>query len=384
MTDTKRTVLFAAGGTAGHVFPAVAVARAVQRVDPGIEPVFVGTSDRLEGRLVPASGFDLYHIDAVPVPRRVTLGLFKVPMAIRSAVRRCEAIIAETAAVGAVTFGGYVSFPLARAAHREHLPLVIHEQNSVPGLANRVAARWADRVAVTFPGSADRFPRPEKVAVTGNPVREEILDLDPATARPAALEHFRLKEDRRTLLVFGGSQGARALNQAIVGTYGRWSAPDRLQVLHAAGRSLHGEAAAGWENARAAGDGPLVRCVDFIDDMSLAYAAADVVMCRAGATSFAELTAIGRASVLVPLPHATADHQLHNARALERAGGARVITHDDLSPRELVRTIEPLLEDDDVRSTVAAAARAFGRRDAADNVARIVLGEIGTITRSAT
>lgn len=383
-TQPKRTVLFAAGGTAGHVFPAVAVARALEERDPGVRAVFVGTSDRLEGRLVPASGFTLHHIEAVPVPRKLSARILRVPGAIRSSVRHCQQIIGETDAVGAVTFGGYVSFPLARAAHLEGLPLVIHEQNSVPGLANRVAARWADRVAVSFPGSAERFPRPERVAITGNPVREEILTLDPEAVRPEAIEHFRLDDDRDTLLVFGGSQGARALNRAVVGTYGLWAEPDRLQILHAAGRDLHREAAAGWERARSSEDGPLVRCVDFIDDMGLAFAAADVVMCRAGATSFAELTALGKPSVLVPLPHATADHQLHNARALERAGGARVIVDDELGPEQVVATIEPLFEDEVAREQVAAAGRAFGRRDAADNVARLVLGEVGTTTGSPT
>lgn len=379
-TGSRRTVLFAAGGTAGHVFPAVAAARALEARAPDVRAEFVGTSDRLEGRLIPASGFTLHHIEAVPVPRRLSPRILRVPGAIRSSVRHCQEIIAHTGAVGAVTFGGYVSFPLARAAHLEGLPLVIHEQNSVPGLANRVAARWADRVAVSFPGSAERFPRPERVAITGNPVRGEILELDQEAVRPDAIEHFLLDDDRRTLLVFGGSQGARALNRAVVGTYGLWPDPDGLQILHAAGRDLHREAAAGWERARAAGDGPLVRCVDFIDDMALAFAAADVVMCRAGATSFAELTALGKPSVLVPLPHATADHQLHNARALERAGGARVIVDDDLGPEQVVATIQPLLADEEERERAAAAARAFGRRDAADNVARLVLGEVGTTT----
>lgn len=384
MAEPNRTVLFAAGGTAGHVFPAVAVARALVARDAGVRPVFVGTSDRLEGRLIPASGFTLHHIDAVPVPRKLSHRILRVPGAIRTAVRRCQAIIEETGAVAAVTFGGYVSYPLARAAHREGLPLVIHEQNSVPGLANRVAARWADRIAVSFPGSAERFPRPERVAITGNPVRDEILGLDPEATRPQALEHFRLEEDRDTILVFGGSQGARALNRAIVGTYALWQTPERLQILHAAGRELHREAAAGWERARSTGDGPLVRCLDFIDDMGLAYAAADVVMCRAGATSFAELTALGKPSVLVPLPHATADHQLHNARALERAGGARVITNDELRPEVVVASIAPLLEDSELHAQVSGAALAFGRRDAADNVARLVLGEISTTTGSRT
>lgn len=367
-------MLFAGGGTAGHVFPSLAVARALEEIAPDLEPVFVGTRERLEGRLVPEAGYELHHIEPLPVPRRLSPAVLKLPGALRSAVRTCSRIVEETGAVAAVTFGGYVAFPLARAAYLAHLPLVVHEQNSVPGLANRVASRWADRIAVTFPGSADRFPRPERVAVTGNPVRREIVEVDEEVARREAVSHFGLQEGRTTVLVFGGSQGARKLNRAAVGSYARWPDPDRLQILHSAGRGLHAETAAGWEQARAsAPEGPLVRCVDFIDRMSLAYAVADVVVCRAGATSIAELTAVGRASVLVPYPHATGDHQRHNAHALARAGGARVVADEELTAGALVAAAGPLLDPTE-RARVASAARAFGRRDAADNVVRLVIG----------
>lgn len=366
-------ILFAGGGTAGHVFPAVAVARAMVELDPTIEPVFAGTADRLEDKLVPAAGFRIHHVAALPLPRRLSPGLLKVPGGLRAAVRRCESIIREEGAVGAVTFGGYVSFPVSRAAHRLDLPLVIHEQNAVPGLANRFAGRWASRIAVTFPGSADRFGHPDRVVVTGNPVRDEMLSLDVDARRAEARASFGLDPDTPTLLVFGGSQGARSLNRAIVRAHGLWSEPGQLQVLHAAGASQHGEAAAAWEKARGEHDGPRVRCVDFIEDMGAAYAAADIVVCRAGATSIAELTALGRPSVLVPYPHATRDHQMHNARALAQVGGAQVIDDGELTGRRLVDAVEPWIADADARDGAARAARVFGRRDAAMQVARIAL-----------
>ncbi|MDQ4130703.1 MAG: undecaprenyldiphospho-muramoylpentapeptide beta-N-acetylglucosaminyltransferase [Actinomycetota bacterium] len=371
----QRRVMFGAGGTGGHVYPAIAVARALTAIDADIEPIFVGTRDRLEGRLVPEAGFTLHHIDAVPVPRRASRDLLRLPLALRRAVRRCTALLRETSALAAVTFGGYVSFPLARASRRLGLPLVVHEQNALPGLANKLAGRWADRVAVSFPGSADHFPHPEHVAVTGNPVREEILALDEASARLETLRRFQLDEGRRTLLVFGGSQGARRLNEAVVASHSLWKRPGRVQILHVTGRALYRETAEAWAQVPAGGENwPLVRCVEFMDDMAAAYTAADVVLCRSGATSIAEITALGKASVLVPYPHATGDHQRYNALALERAGGARVIFDPDLDGRSLVAAVERLFDDDDLRSTVAAAARAFGRRDAADNVARLILG----------
>ncbi len=365
-------VLFAGGGTAGHVFPALAVAREVQRAVPDAEPVFVGTSDRLEGRLVPEAGYDLHHIDVLSLPRRPSPSLFRVPGALSRAVKRCVAIIEAVDAKVVVTFGGYVSLPAALAARRLGLPLVVHEQNAVPGLSNRIAARWADRVAITFPGSADRFRHPERTVVTGNPVRETILDLDREAEREKSARAFRLRWVPRNLLVFGGSQGARSINRAMVETWRLWDDHD-VQILHAAGLRLYSETAALWEQARADGsEGPRVRCLDFIDDMDAAYAVADVVVCRAGATSIAELTALGIPAVLVPYPHATADHQLHNARALAQVGAAVVIEDRELSGRRIAEAVRPWLEDDEAYERAARASRAFGRRDAASNVARLV------------
>ncbi len=367
-------VLIAGGGTAGHVFPALAVARELQRL-ADIEPVFVGVENRLEATLVPNAGFELRAIHAVAVPRRPSPALLRLPWAVRAAVGECEDVIADIGARAVVTFGGYVSFPASWAAARQGLPLVIHEQNSVPGLANRVASRWATHIAVSFPGSTDRFRRRERCAVTGNPVRDDMLRLDRDARRAEARERFGLEPDRPTLLVFGGSQGARSLNQAVVDAHTRWGDVD-LQILHAAGKSLYTETATAWEHARAAGPGPTVRMVDFIDDMGDAYAAADVVLCRSGATSIAELTALGIPAVLVPYPHATGDHQRHNAEALERIGAAEVVADDELDASALIERVRPLLTDPDRHAEVAAAARAFGRPDAATNVAQLALGEL--------
>lgn len=367
----SEVVLIAGGGTAGHVYPALAVAEALRALDPGIEPVFVGTAHRLEGRLVPAAGYRMHHIDALPLPRRAAWSLLRLPATIHAAVRACERIIDEERPLAAITFGGYVSFPLDRACARRGVPLVIHEQNSVPGITNRIAARWADRVAVTFPGSADRFPG--RVVVTGNPVRPELLRLDREARREEALAHFRLHKRRATVLVFGGSQGARSLNRAVIDSYPHWPAPSRTQILHAAGPTLYREAAAAWERARALGTGPLVRCVDYIDDMALAYAAADVVVSRAGATTIAELTALGIPAVLVPYPHATRDHQRVNARALAQIGAALIIEDHELDGRRIAGAVGPLLSDEQARRRMAAVAAAFGRRDAAERLAQLVL-----------
>lgn len=367
-------VLIAGGGTAGHIFPAVAVARELQRLGD-IEPVFVGVADRLEARLVPEAGFDLHPIPAVPVPRRPSPALLRVPARVRAAVRECERIIAEIDARAVATFGGYVSFPASWAAGRQQLPLVVHEQNAVPGMANRLGSRWAQHIAVSFPGSSHRFRHEERCAVTGNPVREAMLGLDREARRTAARERFGLDPDRPTLLVFGGSQGARSLNGAVIDAHPHWGEAD-IQILHAAGRSLYSEAATAWERVRSGTSGPRVRLVDFIEDMGDAYAAADMVLCRSGATSIAELTVLGMPAVLVPYPHATGDHQRHNAEALERIGAAAVLADDELSGQRLVEEVLPVLTDADRHAEMASSARAFGRPDAATNVARLVLGTL--------
>lgn len=382
---TQRTVLVAGGGTAGHVFPALAVADALQELDPDLATIFVGTRDRLEGRLVPAAGHELHHVDVLPLPRRPTLQLLKVPGALRRAIRDVEQLSIDRDVVGAVTFGGYVSLPVAWAMARRHLPLVIHEQNAIPGLSNRLAARWADRIAVSFPGSVHRFRQQEHVAITGNPVRGALLDVDLEGMRARAREHFRLQPDLPTLLVFGGSQGSRTINQALVESLPLWNEPERIQILHSSGRALYDETAQLLERARTgAGTTPRTRLVDFIDGMDLAFAAADAVVSRAGATSIAELTVLGLPALLVPYPHATADHQLHNARALEAVGGGRVIEDAELTGARLVDAVEPWLVDPEASARTAAAARAFGRPDAARNVARLLLDELSDTPRGIT
>ncbi len=366
-----RTVLFAGGGTAGHVFPAVAVAQELVAAGDW-DPVFVGTSGRLEERLVPEAGFGFHVIDALPLPRRPSLGLLRLPGSLRRARGQVLDLLAATDAVGVATFGGYVSFPVSWGAHRAGVPLLLHEQNAVPGLANLFASRWADRIALTFPSSARRFRGPRSV-VTGNPVRDEILALDRDDRRAAARARFDLDQDRPTLLVFGGSQGARSINRAVAGAAPAW-AELGLQVIHAAGTNLHEETIEAWR--RAVGDdpasGPTVRILDFIDDMSLAYAAADLVVCRAGATSISELTALGLPAVLVPYPAATRDHQTANGRALEHAGAAVVIDDVDMTSEALVAALRPWVADRGARVAASRRSLAFGRRDAA----RLVAGAI--------
>lgn len=365
-------VLIAGGGTGGHVFPSLAVAAALR--DAGMAVEFVGTPRGLESRLVPEAGWTLHEVESRPLARKLSPATLGLPRTLLRATRAVTALIRERDVAAACVFGGYVSVPLALAARRTRIPLVVHEQNAVPGLANRLAAQWAEAIAVSVPGSERRFRDPDRVVLTGNPVRPGFGEVDRAAARPGALAVFDLDPSRRTLLVFGGSQGARKLNDAVVGSLGHWREPGGLQILHAAGRADHERVRAAWRSALATqpGDAPLVRCHEFIAAMETAYAAADVVACRAGASTIAELTVLGLPSVLVPYPHATDDHQTANARALADAGAAKLLPDHWLAPQSLVGMSEPWLTDDAARAEAGAAAKALGRPDAAERVARLV------------
>lgn len=376
-------ILLAGGGTAGHVFPSLAVADALVRARGDVEVAFVGTARGLEARLVPEAGWPLVEVDVLPLSRRLSPALGRVGVTLLRAAREVATVIRDTDVRVAAVFGGYVSLPLALAAAWTRTPYVVHEQNAVPGVANRLAVRRAAAVAATFPSSAARFPSSATVVVTGNPVRPGLTGGDRRALRAEAMSAFDLDPARRTLLIFGGSQGAQRINAAAVAALGRWSDPGAMQVLHATGRGAHPETAAAYSKAAdAAADGGRedrvrVRTADFVDRMDLAYAAADVVLCRAGASSIAELTVLGLPSVLIPYPHATADHQRVNAEDLAAAGGTRVIADADLDGATVVAAAEPLLLDPELRAAMGSAALAFGRPGAADAVAELVLRASG-------
>jgi len=366
-------VLLVGGGTAGHVLPAIATAQALGRLDPDLRIAFAGRAESLEERLVRGSGYELFPIDAVALPRKVSADLVRVLPRLTRAIGSARALLEEESVRVVVSFGGYVALPVSLAA-RGRIPQVLHEQNSRPGLANRIASRFVDRVAVTFPSSIEALASSERVHVTGNPVQQRLRDLDLVSRRSAGRERLGLDPLRPTLLAFGGSQGARSINAALAAAAPAWRTSG-LQVLHVSGPSGFEEASEGW---RAAGvdpelDGSEVRVVPFLDDMADAYAAADVVVARAGATTLAELSVLGIPSVLIPYPHATADHQRGNAEALVRAGAAVLIDDADLDAASLVAAVTSIVQDVERAGRMALAARSWARPHAAESLARLTL-----------
>jgi UDP-N-acetylglucosamine--N-acetylmuramyl-(pentapeptide) pyrophosphoryl-undecaprenol N-acetylglucosamine transferase len=340
-------VLIAAGGSGGHVFPGLALARALKEHDSKIVVHFAGTSRGIETRAVPEAGFPLELLPVLPLLRRISAVTVAAPFAAVWGALAAMRLVRRHGFDVVCGMGGYVSLPVAIGAWWAGVPVVLHEQNAVPGMANRLAARVARTVALGFTEAAAALPVPsDRAPVVGVPIRPELARLDRAMLRDRALAAFELDPGRRTLLVFGGSHGAKPIDEALIAATPHWPEPWSIQVLHVCGRGLdEGRIRAAWAAGDPEGRGLGVRVVSFVDRMDLAYAAADLVLCRAGASTIAELTAAGVPAAVVPLGRATAGHQAANARVAAAAGGVVIIEDNDLGGPTLAATVAPLLSD---------------------------------------
>lgn len=358
--------LVSGGGTAGHIYPALAVARAIAA--GGVDDVaFVGAPESLEQRLAVEAGLTFVRVRVHGWDRARPLTLLTGAFSTLLSLVRCVRLLRRDRTDVVVGFGGYVSLPLGLAAVVRRVPLVIHEQNAVPGVANRVLARWARTVCLTYASSAGSLPHKDRVVVTGNPVRESVLSADGARGRDA----FGIEAGATVLLVFGGSRGARHLNEAIVNLYQTLRNIEGLRVVQVAGPKEAASVRDALDGI--AGGTPRWWAVEeYVDAMGDLIAAADLVVCRAGATTLAELSAVGRAAVLVPYPYATDDHQTRNAEPFLEAGAAEAIADGALDGPDLDRALTGLLADPGRRAIMAAAAHALGHPSAAREVADAV------------
>ena len=366
-------VLLAGGGSAGHIEPALALADALRRIDPRTEVSCLGTERGLETRLVPLRGYPLELIPAVPMPRSVTPSLLTVPGRLAGAVNAVAEVLDRIRAEVLVGFGGYVATPAYLAARRRHVPIVVHEANPRPGLANRIGARFTTHV---FTGHPDTRIRNGKYL--GIPIRREIADLDRLAIGDKARAHFGLRADLPVLLVTGGSQGARSLNAAVFGAAG-WLKAAGVQVLHIIGPRNVADAPVTEKGAAEASRVPYVT-TPYIDRMDLAYAAADFALCRAGAMTCAELTAVGLPAAYVPLPIGNGEQRL-NALPIVQRGGGMLVSDADLTPEWIRDTLLPVLVNIDQVADMSEAAASLGRGDAdrwlAEAVIEIVKGAGG-------
>lgn len=352
------SVLLAGGGSAGHVSPLLALADCLRRRDPLIRVTALGTMEGLEQRLVPARGYDLRTIPKVAFPRRPEAALVHLPSALKAAVHAAGAVIDETRPEVVVGFGGYVSTPAYLAARRRKIPIVVHEQNARPGMANRLGARMTRFVATTFASTA----LPHSTLI-GMPLRREIALLDRASNRAEGLAHFGLEDHRPTLLVTGGSLGAQRLNTAFAARVDELRAHG-IQVLHISGLGKEFVPASTMA-------GPPYVVAAYADRMDLAYAVADLVVARAGANTVCELTAVGLPAVYVPLPIGNGEQRL-NAGDVVAAGGGLLVDDSALSVEWIDEILLPLATNAPRISMMAAAAETIGVRSADERLADLV------------
>ena len=361
-------VVLSGGGTAGHINPALALADELRA--RGCDVRFAGTPQGVEARLVAEAGIPFTPFEAAGFNRNHPLTLPKAVAKIQRSTGRAKAWLAELGADVVVGFGGYVCIPVARAAEQRGIPVVVHEQNSVMGMANKYLAKRAAAVCLTYEhaaGALDEGVR-SRVTVTGNPVRKSVFD----ATREDGRARFGVPEDARLLLVTGGSLGARHLNQAVCALKDELLAAGDVHVIHVTGpKEL--DAVAG-QLALTPAEEKRWHLFGYTDRMGEAMAAADAIVSRAGATSLAEISARAIPALLVPFPFATEDHQTTNARAYVEAGCAYMLADADVEGPEFARLVRSLLDDAGVRERMAAAARAQKTADAAAKLADVVMG----------
>ncbi|MCA9773525.1 MAG: undecaprenyldiphospho-muramoylpentapeptide beta-N-acetylglucosaminyltransferase, partial [Myxococcales bacterium] len=357
-------VLIAGGGTGGHLFPGVAVAEEFLARDPATAILFVGTARRMETRLIPALGFRLETIEIEGLAGKSLSQILKTLLALPRAFLQSIRIVKRFDPSVAVGVGGYAAGPVLCAARARGVRAAILEQNAVPGITNKLLGRVAQRVYLTYASTA-RFFAARKVRVPGNAIRK---DLAARAGAPVT------RAEGRALLVFGGSLGARAINEGMIAAAPHLARADRpLEIVHQTGPDDVERVEAAYRDA-----GLAAKVLPFIDDMASAYAAADLVIARAGAGTLAELAVAARPSILIPLARSAGNHQVMNARETERRGAARVIEEREIDPKALADTIVSLLADPDARARMAAAAAAEARphaaRDIVDDLLQLVEG----------
>ena len=353
-------VLLAGGGSAGHTSPLLATADALQRLEPGVEITCLGTRERIEAQIIPAAGYPLEFVPSVPLPRRPNADLLRLPGRLRAARRAALDVVDRVRPDVICGFGGFVSVPAYLAARTRRVPLVVHEGNTVPGVANKLGARFTDHVATSFPDT----PLPHATYV-GLPIRRMIATLDRAALRDEALSTFGLRPDLPVLLVTGGSQGAASINRAVLGAARALGAAG-IQVLHVTGPR---------HEVTPPDTGAPYVAVGFVDRMDLAYSAADAVLCRSGSNTVTEVSGVGLPAVFVPLPIGNGE-QARNARAVIDAGGGLLVDDADLTADWIALHVVPLLQDRARLDSMGAAAAHLIPRDADEKLARMILGAV--------
>lgn len=360
-------IVYAGGGTGGHINPALSIANYIKNKDYSSEALFIGTQRGLEKTLVPKAGYDIEYIDVLGFNRKKLWKNVNVLIKLIGANKKCAKILKDFKPDAVVCTGGYVSGPVAIAAHKLKIPVMIHEQNVYPGLTVKGAEKYSKYVAVSFPETVNHMKYPKKCVVTGNPVRSEILHADKQMAR----KELNLKE-KPFVLVFGGSLGAQKINDTMIDVIEKLAKTNAFQLLFGTGERNFDDVLQKL-NSRGIKPNDDIRIVKYIDNMAAALAASDMVVCRAGAITVSEIAALGRASILIPSPNVVRNHQEQNAREFEKNNAAIVITEDNLTGDALYNKIVATLEKREYLEELAKNAQKLGKRDALDQLYNLIL-----------
>lgn len=366
-------ILFATGGTAGHINPALAVASYIKEIKPETEILFVGTKDHMEARLVPNAGFDFKTIDISGFRR--SLSPSAIAHNVKTVVKMIHSegeskkIIKAFQPDVCVGFGGYVSGPVLEAAVKLGIPCCIHEQNAFPGITNKTLAKRVDKVMVTVADAKKHLEAKNEIAVTGLPVRGEIMQADKDFSRA----QLGIDKDKPLVLSFGGSLGAEPINKAMLDILLAAAENEKCCYIHSVGTNggeyLDKFEAAGFENGRKG----TVEVRQYIDNMDVCMAASDLVIGRAGASSLSEIEALGKASILIPSPYVAENHQYHNAMALVNRNAARILEEKDLTKETLDALIDELLSDKELLKNIEKNAASMAIKDSREKIAEIIL-----------
>lgn len=360
----KLRVIISGGGTGGHIFPALAIANTIKKFKPDTDFLFVGATGKMEMEKIPAAGYKIVGLNISGIKRELSLYNLSFPFKVISSLIKAGKIIREFKPHVAVGVGGYASGPLLYMAARRKIPTVIQEQNSYPGITNKLLASDARRICVAYEGMEKYFPS-EKIMLTGNPVRKEAIDIE--SKRKEAAAYFGLNADKKTILVIGGSQGARTINKSIAAGLGKIS-DTGLQLIWQTGRLFSSEAEKYIYNL----ENKNLKSFDFISRMDLAYSMADIIISRAGASTVSELCIIGKPAIMVPLPTAAEDHQTKNILALVRKNAA-IMVRDSDARQKLVDEALQLINNAQKMDQLSANILKLAMPDSAEIIAREII-----------
>lgn len=356
-------IIISGGGTGGHVFPAIAIAKAIKTIEPSADILFVGAKDKIEMEKVPKAGFPIKGLWISGFHRQLTLRNLMFPFKLMSSLFKAWSIVRKFKPDVAVGVGGYASGPTLYMAARTGVPALVQEQNSYAGVTNKLLASKVKKVCVAYENMERFFG--DKVILTGNPVREEITQID--GKKEQALKHFGLDNQKRTVLIIGGSLGARTVNNAMEDNFDNIRNRQDIQYLWQCGKLYHEEF-----QAKQTSQLPNVHLTKFIDRMDLAYAMADVVISRAGATSISELCLVGKPTILVPSPNVAEDHQTKNAMALVEKEAA-ILVRDVEASEKMILTAQSVLDNHNQQLELSANIKKLGKTNAAEVIAKEVL-----------